>query len=306
MIYIIGHKNPDTDSVCSAIAYSELKRQQGVKVVPARLGELNPETTFVLNKFGFKAPELLEKGTGKELILVDHNEKSQSLVDLDQAKIVEIIDHHKIGDITTPHPIFFLTLPVGSTATIVTKLFEEKKIKISKNIAAILLASIISDTVLFKSVTTTGQDKVSARRLAEIAGVENIEELGMEILKAKSDLAGKSPKELLFRDFKDFDMSGYKVGIGQIEVVDSSLLDNLKDGLYEEMGKVQEKSQYDSLFLMLTDVIKECTELLVVTDNTRIVEEAFGKRLEGPSLILDKVLSRKKQVVPPLEKAFAS
>jgi manganese-dependent inorganic pyrophosphatase len=304
-IYVVGHKNPDTDSICSAIAYAELKKKLGMNAVAARQGEPNPETKFVLERFGVEAPELLTDGTGKKVILVDHSEIGQSLDNLDQAEIVEIIDHHKIGDVTTPNPIFFLAMPVGCSATVVKTLYDYFGIEIPKNIAGIMLASILSDTVIFKSATTTDKDKEAAEELAKIAGVEDMEALGMEMFKVKSDIAGKPPRELLFRDFKDFDMSGNKVGIGQIEVVDLSLLDELKSPLYEEMKKVKEEGGYHSVFMMLTDIIKEGTELLVVSDDASVVEKAFGKAVEGRSVWLDGVMSRKKQVVPPLEKAFS-
>jgi manganese-dependent inorganic pyrophosphatase len=304
-IYIVGHKNPDTDSICSAIAYAELKKKLGISAVAARQGEPNPETKFVLEKFGVEVPELLTDGASKKVILVDHSDIGQSLDNLDQAEIVEIIDHHKIGDVTTPNPIFFLAMPVGCTATVVKTLYDYFGIEIPKNIAGIMLASILSDTVIFKSATTTDKDKKAAEDLAKIAGVEDMETLGMEMFKVKSDIAGKPPRELLFRDFKDFDMSGNKVGIGQIEVVDLSLLDEVKDSLYEEMKKVKEEGGYHSVFMMLTDIIKEGTELLVVSDDSGVVEKAFGKKVEDRSVWLDGVMSRKKQVVPPLEKAFS-
>ncbi len=304
-VYVVGHKSPDTDSVCSAIAYAELKKKLGTEAIPARQGELNPETKFVLGKFGFSEPELLTDGAGKKVILVDHSEIGQTLDNIDQAEILEIIDHHKIGDITTPNPIFYLNMPVGSTATVVKKLYEENSVEIPKDIAGILLASILSDTVILKSATTTDADVKAAEELAKIAGVDDIQELGMEMFKQKSDLAGKAPRELLFRDFKDFNMSGNKVGIGQIEVVSLSLLDEFKEPLYEEMKKVKEEGGYHSIFLMLTDIIQEGTELLSVTDDASVVEKAFGKKLEEKSVWLPGVMSRKKQVVPFLEKAFA-
>jgi manganese-dependent inorganic pyrophosphatase len=304
-VYVVGHKSPDTDSVCSAIAYAELKKKLGVDAVAARQGELNPETAFVLEKFGFSEPELLTDGEGKKVILVDHSEIGQTLDNIDKAEIVEIVDHHKIGDITTPNPIFYLNMPVGSTATVVKKLYEDNGVEIPDNIAGILLASILSDTVILKSATTTDADVKAAEELAKIAGVGDIQELGMEMFKKKSDLEGKAPRDLLFRDFKDFNMSGNKVGIGQIEVVSLSLLDDFKEPLYEEMKKVKEEGNYHSIFLMLTDIIQEGTELLSVTDDPSVVKKAFDKELEGKSVWLPGVMSRKKQVVPFFEKAFA-
>jgi manganese-dependent inorganic pyrophosphatase len=159
--------------------------------------------------------------------------------------------------------------------------------------------------VILKSATTTDADVKAAEELAKIAGVGDIQELGMEMFKKKSDLEGKAPRDLLFRDFKDFNMSGNKVGIGQIEVVSLSLLDDFKEPLYEEMKKVKEEGNYHSIFLMLTDIIQEGTELLSVTDDPSVVKKAFDKELEGKSVWLPGVMSRKKQVVPFFEKAFA-
>jgi len=317
-IYVVGHKNPDTDSIGSAIVvaylwnkWRETGKMKDVmnvdeEAIPARQGDPNPETEFVLNKLGFELPELLTDGAGKKLILVDHSEKSQTVDNIDQAEIVAIIDHHKIGNITTPNPILFINLPVGCTMTVLKILFDVTGVEIPPNIAGLMLAGILSDTVAFKSVTTTEKCKKVAEELAKIAGIDDMMAFAMEMFKAKSDVAGKSPRDLLFRDYKDFDMSGKKVGIGQIEVVDLSLLDEIKDALYEEMKKVKEEGGYHSIFLMLTDIMKEGTELLCVTDDPEVVEKAFGKKLEGKSVWLDGVMSRKKQVVPPFEKAFAS
>ncbi len=316
-IYIVGHKNPDTDSICSAIAMAYLwnkwkeagKVSSAIKVdeeaVPARQGDVNPETKFVLEKFGFEVPELVSDGSGKKVILVDHSEKAQTLDNIDKAEILAIVDHHKIGDVTTPNPILFVNLPVGCTATVLKLLFDYTEVEIPKNIAGILLSSILSDTVIFKSATTTGLDKKVAEELAKLVEIEDLTKFGIELKAKLSAIEGMSPREIITRDFKDFDMSGKKVGVGQIELVDLSLIENVKGSIYEEMKKMKEEGGYHSLFLMLTDIMKEGTELLVVTDVPEVVEKAFGKKFEGTSVWLDGVMSRKKQVVPPLEKAFA-
>ena len=305
-VYVAGHKSPDTDAICAAIAYAEFKKKRGMDAVPVRLGDLNPETQFVLKKFGIPVPELMTDATGKKLIIVDHSETTQSPDNFDKAEIIEIIDHHKIGDLTTPNPIFFLSMPVGCTCTVIKILYDYFGIEIPKEIAGIMLSAILSDTVMFKSVTTTDEDKKRAEELAKIAGIEDMQAYAMEMFKAKSDVAGKTPRDLIFRDFKDYVMSGKKVGVGQLEVVDLSLLDELKDPIYEEMKKVKEEGERHSIFLMLTDVMKEATELLVISDEPVVVEKAFGVPLKERSVWLEKVMSRKKQVVPPLEKAFAS
>ncbi|MEM0203575.1 MAG: manganese-dependent inorganic pyrophosphatase [Archaeoglobaceae archaeon] len=315
-IYVVGHKNPDTDTVCSAIAFAYLWnkwKETGAmskvmkiedEAVPVVQGDLNAETKFVLDKFGIKAPEKLTDATGKKVALVDHSEKAQTLDNIDKAEIVAIVDHHKIGDVTTPNPILFFNLPAGSTATVLKVLFDKTEVQIPKEIAGILLASILSDTVIFKSATTTALDKKVAEELAKVVGISDLTKFGIEVKGKLSEVSGMTAKEIMMRDFKDFNMGGKKVGIGQIELLDLSLIEARKDEIYNELVKKKAEG-YHSVFLMLTDIMKEGTELLAVTDDPKVVEKAFGKKLEGRSVWLPGVMSRKKQVVPPLEKAFS-
>ncbi len=313
VVYVVGHMNPDTDSVCSAIVFAyllnEWRKSDGLikidkEAVPAIQGEPNPETKFVLEKFGFEVPEVLEDAEGKTLALVDFSEKSQAPKNIDKADIIAIVDHHKIGDITTPNPILFVNFPVGCTATVLKRLFEWTGVEIPKEMAGIMLASILSDTVIFKSATTTDLDKKVAEELAKIAGIEDITNFGIEVKSKLSAIEGLSAREIITRDFKDFDMAGKKVGIGQIELVDLKLVENRKDEIYDEMKRMKDEGGYAGIFFMLTDIMKEGTELMVITDFPQVVEIAFGKKLEERSVWLDGVMSRKKQVVPPLQKAF--
>lgn len=303
-VYVVGHKSPDTDSVASAIAYAHLKKALGMDAVPARAGELNPETILVLDKFGFKTPELLTDGAGKKLILVDHSDINQAPDNLNKAEVIEVVDHHKIGDVTTNSPIFFLAMPVGCTGTVLKKVYEDNKIEIPKNIAGLMLASILSDTVLFKSPTTTDMDKTACEGLAKIAGIADMKALAMEMFKAKSAVAGVPARDLIFRDYKDFDMNGNKVGIGQLEMVDISLVDDVRDALFDELGKVKAEGKRHSVFLILTDIMKEGSDVIAISDDPGIMEKAFGKKLVGRSVWIDGMMSRKKQAVPPLQKAF--
>ncbi|OYT33935.1 manganese-dependent inorganic pyrophosphatase [Archaeoglobales archaeon ex4484_92] len=317
VVYVVGHRNPDTDTVCSAIAFAYLwnkwketgKFDKVMKIeleaVPAVQGDLNPETKYVLEKFGFSEPEKIDDAEGKKIILVDHDEKTQTLPNIEKAEILAILDHHKIGDVTTPNPILYVNLPVGCTATVLKLLFDITNVEIPGKMAGILLASILSDTVIFKSATTTELDRSVAEELAKIAEIEDVTNFGIEIKSKLSAIEGMSARQIITRDFKDFDMSGNKVGIGQIELVDLSIVESRKDEIYEEMQKMKKDENYHSIFLMLTDIMKEGTELLAVTDNPEVVEKAFGKKLEGRSVWLDGVMSRKKQVVPPLQKSFS-
>ncbi|MBU3914085.1 manganese-dependent inorganic pyrophosphatase [bacterium] len=305
-VYVVGHKSPDTDSVTAAIAYAELKKTQGMDAVAACQGELNPETKMVLGKFGFSAPEILTNAAGKQVILVDHGDLAQAPDNLGDGELVEIVDHHKLGDITTPGPIFTYTKPVGCTGTILKELYDVNKVKISKNIAGILLCAILSDTVLFKSPTCTEEDKKACDELAKIAGVRDMKALAMEMFKAKSAVAGVPARDLLFRDYKDFDMGGKKVGVGQLELIDLSLIDDVREDLYKAVKEVKAEGGRHSVFLMLTDIMKEGTDLMVVTDDASIVEKAFGVKLKGKTVWVDGMMSRKKQAVPPLQKAFGA
>ena len=304
-VYVLGHKSPDTDSVTAAIAFAELQKMLGVDAVPCRQGELNPETKVVLEKFGVAEPELRTDVAGEKYMLVDHSDIKQAPDNWDQGELLAVVDHHKIGDITTPNPILFCAMPVGCTGTVLYTLYKDVfKKDIPAKVAGLMLSAILSDTVLFKSATCTDADKEAAEALAKIAGVDDIMAWGMEMAKAKSAVDGVAPRDLIFRDYKDFNMSGKNVGIGQLELVSLDLVEKIKDDLYAELEKVKAEGRH-SVFLMLTDIMKEGTELLAVTDDPSVVEKAFGVKLEGKSVWLPGVMSRKKQMVPPLEKAFA-
>jgi manganese-dependent inorganic pyrophosphatase len=304
-VYIYGHKNPDSDSVCAAIALANLKSKLGVEAVPAVQGDLNPESNFILKKFGVSAPEIITSGDGKQVILVDHSDLAQSLDDLKDAEILGIVDHHKLGDVTTPNPLECWIWPVGCTCTVLKAMYEFFGVEIPKSIAGIMLCSILSDTVIFKSATCTDQDKEAAEALAKIAGESDLAALGMQMFKVKSAVEGTPARELVLRDYKDFDMSGNKVGIGQLEVVDLSILDSVKPALADDIKVLKAEGNRHSVFLLLTDIMKEGSEMLIASDDESVVQKAFGTAPEGGKVWLDGVMSRKKQVVPNFEKAFA-
>ena len=304
-VYIYGHKNPDSDSVCAAIALADLKSKIGVEAVPVVQGDLNPESNFILEKFGVSAPEIITSGAGKQVILVDHSDLAQSLDDLKDAEILGIVDHHKLGDVTTSNPLECWIWPVGCTCTVLKEMYGFFGVEIPKPIAGIMLCAILSDTVIFKSATCTDQDKEAADALAKIAGESDLAALGMEMFKVKSAVEGTPARELVLRDYKDFDMNGNKVGIGQLEVVDLSILDSVKPALAEDIKALKAEGGRHSVFLLLTDIMKEGSEMLIASDDESVVQKAFGIAPEGGKVWLDGVMSRKKQVVPNFEKAFA-
>ena len=304
--YAVGHKVPDSDSVCSAIALSYLKNQIGEDVKPARLGELSPETLFILDKFGFEQPELKMTFADTDgIYVVDHSDRIQGPDDIDDTTVLGIIDHHKLGDITTSTPLECWIRPVGCTNTIIKMMYDFHSVEIPKNIAGAMMCAILSDTVIFKSPTCTTADIKCVEALAEIAEIEDYKALGMEMFTVKSSVEGTPVRDLVMRDFKDFNMNDNIVGIGQLEVIDLALFDEMKDELMADLTAVKEEGNRHSVMLLLTDIMKEGSELLVASDDQNIIERAYDTQLTDNKAWLDGVMSRKKQVVPPLQDTFA-
>ena len=304
-LYTCGHIIPDSDSVCSAISLAYLLNKIGRAATPARQGELNPETKFILDKFGFEAPIIKTSFAGDELFITDYSDLAQAPQDMDKTTVVGIVDHHKLGDITTSTPLECWIRPVGCTNTIVKEMYDYHKVEIPKNIASIMLCAILSDTVIFKSPTCTALDIQVVKELSKICGIEDFGALGMEMFKVKSEVEGTPIRELVMRDYKNFDMHGFKVGVGQLEVVDGSVFDKIKDELMEDIKKVKDEQNLHTVALLLTDIMKEGSEVLVVSNDTSIFEKAFNCKLEDGKVWLDGCLSRKKQIIPFLEPAFA-
>ncbi len=304
-VYVFGHKNPDSDTVCSAIALADLKSKLGVACTATAQGELAPETKFILEKFGVAAPAVKTEYAGEKVFLVDTSDLAQLPEDIKQAEVLGIVDHHKLGDLTTSSPLECWIWPVGCTATVLTSMYKFHGIEIPKNIAGIMLCAILSDTVLFKSPTCTPADKEAAAVLGKVAGISDLAALGMEMFKVKSAVEGTPARELVLRDYKDFNMNGTKVGIGQLEVVDLSILDAVKGDLAADIKALKAENGNHSVFLLLTDIMKEGSEMLIVSDDAGVVEKAFGAKPVDGKVWLSGVMYRKLVVVPKFEKAFA-
>jgi len=304
-VYVVGHKSPDTDSVAAAISYANLKNQLGLPdiYVPAAAGTINSETKFVLDHFSVPVPETITDGKGKKIILVDHNEVAQAVDNIKEADLMEVVDHHKIGDIQTGSPIFFHNEPVGSTATIISAMYDQYKVPVTKEMAGVMISAILSDTVLFKSPTCTEKDKEQVAKLAKIIG-EDYQQYGIAMLTAKSDISSKTALDIVKGDYKHFDFAGTKAGVGQIEVMDLSVLAPRKKEILEEMEKVRKDEGLSFVLIMLTDVMKEASDLLFVGTPVEKFEKAFAGKMENNAIYKKGVLSRKKQVIPPLEAAF--
>ena len=302
-VLIFGHKNPDTDTICSAMVKEILYKKNGCEKSKAvRLGNVNKETQYVLNYLGLEAPELIEKvEEGQEVILVDHNEFNQSVEGIEKAKILEVVDHHRISNFETSEPLYYTARPFGCTSTILFEEFKASGIKIEKTEAILMASAIISDTLLLKSPTTTDHDRKALEELGKIAGI-NIEEYGLEMLKAGTDLDDFSAEELINLDAKSLDKDGTKFVIAQVNTV--SIEDVLKrqNELEEAMNNAIEEKGLSLFVLAITDILNSNSEIIALGTKTDAVEKAFDKKLENNRAFLEGVVSRKKQLLPFIDK----
>lgn len=305
-VFVFGHKNPDSDSICSAIAYANLKKKLGMEAEPIRLGEINGETKYVLDYFNIPLPRYIEHVADEvdSVILVDHNEFQQSADDIENVKILEVIDHHRIANFKTNDPLYMRIEPVGCTATILNKLYKEHNIAIEKETAGLMLSAIISDTLLFKSPTCTEQDVEAAKELGAIAGVD-IEEYGIAMLKAGTNLSGKTAAELISLDMKEFEISDAKIAVAQVNAVDTNDVLKLQSELEESMNKVIEAKELDLFLLVVTDILNSNSVALALGEDAPAVESAFGVTLNNNTALLKGVVSRKKQIIPCLTDSLA-
>ncbi|OIB02832.1 manganese-dependent inorganic pyrophosphatase [Paenibacillus sp. LC231] len=302
---IFGHKNPDTDTICSAIAYADLKNQLGLSAEPVRLGDVNGETQYALDYFKVEAPRFVETvvNEAQDVILVDHNERQQSASDIDQVRVIEVIDHHRIANFETSHPLYYRAEPVGCTATILNKIYKEKGIAVRKEIAGLMLSAIISDSLLFKSPTCTDEDIAAARELAEIAGVD-ADSYGLEMLKAGADLSDKTIAQLISLDAKEFQMGGAKVEIAQVNAVDTNDVLSRQAELEDAIQAIIADKNLDLFVFVVTDILNNDSIALALGKESKAVEKAYNVSLSENKALLKGVVSRKSQIVPVLTEAF--
>lgn len=304
-VYVFGHKNPDSDSIVGAISLSYLKNQvEKEQYIPARQGEITAETQFILDRFGGELPELKTSVAGERVFIVDSTDKAHFQDDIDAATIVGIADHHKLGDLTTDTPLEAWIRPIGCSNTVIYEMYRCYGVEVPKEIAGMMMMAILSDTVIFKSPTCTKVDTKAVKELAQIAEVADYKKLAMEMFIVKSAVDGASARDLNTRDYKEFNMNGTKVGIGQLEMVDISVLEPREEELLEDMKKMKEEGGLHTVLILLTDIMKEGSKLLVVSDDESKIEKAFGVELQDHKVWLDGVLSRKKQVVPFVQPQF--
>lgn len=304
-ILIFGHKNPDTDTICSSIVYNNLKKIQGMDSAAVRLGEINDETKYALEYFNVSLPRLVEEvEEGQDVILVDHNEFQQSANGIEKAVIREVIDHHRIANFETAAPLYYRAEPLGCTATILKKIYEEQNVNIDKQMAGLMLSAIISDSLLFKSPTCTLQDKVAAEELAKIAEVD-AEEYGLAMLKAGASTTDKTAETLISLDAKEFVLGADKLVVAQINTVDANEVAERKEELVKAINAELSSKGLAAYVFVITNILTSDSEVLVLGEKQDKVAQAFGKTLENDFMTLEGVVSRKKQVVPQITEEFS-
>ena len=304
-ILVIGHKNPDTDSICSAIAYSELKKKLGQNTKPVRAGELNKETEFVMDYFKSEIPALNPDISGRDVILVDHNERTQTADGFEEAKVLELIDHHRIANFNVDEPLKVRMEPVGCTSTIIFDMYKENGLLPDKITAGLMLSAIISDTLLFKSPTCTEKDTIAGRELSKIAEID-LAVYGVEMLKAGTALDDKTINELLNMDMKIFDVNDFKIGIAQINAVDEKAILAKKEEILLEISNIMKSDNLNMFMFVVTNILTNNSMGLVAGEKQEIVEKAFNSKIINSELTLEGIVSRKKQIVPPLTKALSN
>lgn len=308
-VLVFGHQNPDTDAIASSYAFAYLaKNAYKMDAEVVALGELNEETAFALDYFGVTAPRVVEsaKAEGVDtVILTDHNEFQQSLSDISDVTIFGVVDHHRVANFETANPLFMRVEPVGSASSIVYRMYKENNLEVPKEIAGLLLSGLISDTLLLKSPTTHMTDHKVAEELANLAGV-NLEEYGMSLLKAGTNLASKSEAELIDIDAKTFELNGNAVRVAQVNTVDIAEVLERQDAIETAISDAIVKEGYSDFVLMITDIVNSNSEILALGSNMDKVEAAFNFKLENNHAFLPGAVSRKKQVVPQLTESFGA
>ncbi|MFM0580801.1 manganese-dependent inorganic pyrophosphatase [Streptococcus suis] len=304
---VFGHQNPDTDAIASSYGWAHLEREVfGRDAEAVALGTPNEETAFALDYFGVTAPRVVESAKAEgvsQVILTDHNEFQQSITDIKDVEVAAVIDHHRVANFETANPLYMRLEPVGSASSIVYRAFKENGVTPPKEVAGLLLSGLISDTLLLKSPTTHATDPQVAAELAEIAGV-NLEEYGLALLKAGTNLASKSAEELIDIDAKTFGLNGNDVRVAQVNTVDIAEVLERQAEIEAAMTAASAANGYSDFVLMITDIVNSNSEILALGSNMDKVEAAFNFKLENNHAFLAGAVSRKKQVVPQLTEAF--
>jgi len=297
MIQVLGHKNPDSDSICSALSAEALLKDRGLDVKAVRQGELNRETRFILENAGVEAPEMCGKTAGEKIWLVDFSDQAQGPDDMADAEIVGLFDHHRLGDIITTLPPEIWVWPVGCSCTVIFNVYQIENRPITKPIAMLMMSAILSDTVGFASPTCTEKDKEAVKKLADIAGVTDLDGYIKKLLIAKTDIEGLSAAELVEKDLKAYPFAGRDVVVGQIELATLEQVDGIIEELEAELEARCARDNLAFASIMLTDITTSTTRLLFKGE--------WAKKLDpfvvDGKLMMKSTLSRKKQGWPWLQ-----
>ncbi|CAJ1173870.1 putative manganese-dependent inorganic pyrophosphatase [Companilactobacillus crustorum] len=304
---VFGHRNPDTDAVSAAVAYSYLQNQLGFNTEAVALGEPNEETKFVYDHFDVKYPRIISaiNGEVKKVMLVDHNERQQSVSDIDTVEVTHVVDHHRIANFETELPLYYRAEPLGCVSTIVWKMYNENDVEVPAKIAAIMASSIISDTLLLKSPTTTDEDRDALKSLAKTADID-YETYGLEMLKAGTNLDSKTTQELIDMDAKSFDMNGNSVRVAQVNTVDVNDTLKRESDFVKDIKAENADKGYNLFVLLITNILTSDTTGVIIGDDNAVAkfETALDTKVSDNKASLPGVVSRKKQVVPPLTAQF--
>ncbi|HFE9514805.1 TPA: manganese-dependent inorganic pyrophosphatase [Streptococcus agalactiae] len=306
-ILVFGHQNPDSDAIGSSVAFAYLAKEAwGLDTEAVALGTPNEETAYVLDYFGVQAPRVVEsaKAEGVEtVILTDHNEFQQSISDIKDVTVYGVVDHHRVANFETANPLYMRLEPVGSASSIVYRMFKENGVSVPKELAGLLLSGLISDTLLLKSPTTHASDIPVAKELAKLAGV-NLEEYGLEMLKAGTNLSSKTAAELIDIDAKTFELNGEAVRVAQVNTVDINDILARQEEIEVAIQEAIVTEGYSDFVLMITDIVNSNSEILALGSNMAKVEAAFEFTFENNHAFLAGAVSRKKQVVPQLTESY--
>lgn len=299
-VLIFGHRSPDTDSITSAIVMENLEKKLGNENAKAvRTGEVNKETKYVLNFLGMEEPELVESiNDGQEVILVDHNEATQSVGNIENAKILKVVDHHSMNFIA-PYQIYYRAEPVGCTQTVLFKIYKENDVEIDKNIATLMLSAIASDTLVLKSPTTTEADRKAVKELEKISGLD-INVFGVDMLKAGTDISDFTPEQVINIDSKLFEQSNKKFRIAQVNTADLDSIFKNQAYFEQAINEDIQKENLDFYVFAATDIINSNSKIISLGNDAPVVEKAFGISVDNNTAMLENVVSRKKQMLPPI------
>ncbi|MDD5213391.1 MAG: manganese-dependent inorganic pyrophosphatase [Candidatus Gracilibacteria bacterium] len=304
-INVVGHKIPDTDCTLSAIVFADYLNKKGYEAKPYIQGELNKETEYLLETLNIAKPEIATSfPEGTRVALVDHNEKSQTLDNIGDLDLEWVVDHHKV-DFSTSAPLNIRMEAICSTSSILYKMYKESGFEISKEIGTMMLAGILSDSLLFKSATTTKEDVIIAEELKSITQITDFEKFAMPMFDAKSDLGDMDPEDIVKYDYKEFEINGHKIGVGTLETTNPGYALGRKNELLEAMKRIKEKSSLNFIFLSVVDIIgMKNISMVLDGDDSEVVKSVFDTEVTDNLADLKMRLSRKKQIIPDLTEFF--